>query len=103
MRTFVLPLLLTLAVELPVAILWGLRRRDLVLCVLADLLTNPLVNLLHLFFPAPWLALLLECGVVAVEGVCYRTCGEEIKRPYLFSLTANLTSFLFGLLLFGGI
>lgn len=103
MRTFVLPLLLTLAFELPVAALWGLRGRDLILCGLVNLLTNPLANLVHLFFPALWAALLTECGVAAAEGACYRACGENIRKPFLLSLAANLTSFLLGILLLGGI
>lgn len=99
MRTFFLPLALTLAVELPVAVLFSIKGKDLLLCLLVNVLTNPLVNLLHLFFPALFVTVLLELGAVAAEGVIYKTCGEKIKRPFLLSLTANTVSLCLGGLL----
>ena len=45
-----------------------MRGQDLLLCALANVLTNPAVVLLNLIFPAAWLLLLLECAAVGVEG-----------------------------------
>lgn len=94
---FLVPLALTLLIELPVALAWGLRGRDLLLCALVNLLTNPVVVLLHGLFPAWPVTLLLEGAAVAVEALCYRRCGDHIPRPWLFSLAANALSFGAGL------
>ena len=94
---------LTLAFELAFALLWGLRGRDLLLCCLVNLLTNPPVVLLALlwrhFGPnPPWLPVpLLEAGAVLMEGRLYRRDGERVRRPFLFSLCANAFSFVLGL------
>ena len=95
--TFVISLGLTLLLELPVVYLWGVRkRRDLTVAVLVNVLTNPVVVLLHaLGCPA----LPLEIGAIAAEGICYRACGEEIRRPYLLALCANVFSYSMGLVL----
>jgi len=91
-------LALTLAFELAFALLWGLRGRDLLLCCLVNLLTNPPVVLLALlwrhFGPNPaWLPVpLLEAGAVLIEGHFYRWDGERVRRPFLFSLCANAFS-----------
>lgn len=90
------PLLMTLALEVPIALLWGLRKKDLLLCVLVNLLTNPLANLLYLFFTALWVPAVLECAVVAAECLLYRKLGERISRPLALSVTTNLVSFLAG-------
>ena len=58
---FLFCLALTLAIELLLALLWGLRGQDLILCALANLLTNPAVVLLNLIFPVPWFLLLPSC------------------------------------------
>lgn len=98
---FALCLALTLAVELTAALLWGVRGQDLLLCALANVLTNPAVVLLNLLFPAPWLLLLLECAAVGVEGLIYLQCARKIRAPFLFSLCANGCSFGLGLAIGG--
>jgi len=101
-KDILLPLLVTLILEVPVAALWGLRRKDLVLCALVNCLTNPIVNLLHLLFLSTPLLLALECAAVGIEGALYRALGERVRRPFALSLMANAVSFLIGggLLLF---
>ncbi len=99
MSQFLLPLALTLMLELPVAFLWGLRGKNILLCILVNILTNPLANLIHLFFPFAWVTLAIECAVVGGEGLCYKACGDEIKRPVLLSFAANALSFLVGWLI----
>ena len=103
MTAFAVSLGLTLLLEVPVAYCWGLRsRHDLTVAVLVNVLTNPAVVLLNgLLSATPWWAvqLLLEAAAIAVEGFCYRHCGENIRRPYLLSLRANCISYGAGLVL----
>lgn len=96
MKDILPPLLMTLALEVPIAALWGLRRKNLALCALVNLLTNPLVNLVNLLFPSIWGLLLMECAAVAVEGVLYRSLGDGVRRPFGLAVTANAVSFLLG-------
>ena len=103
MTAFAVSLGLTLLLEVPVAYCWGLRsRHDLTVAVLVHVLTNPAVVLLNgLLSATPWWAvqLPLEAAAIAVEGFCYRHCGENIRRPYLLSLCANCISYGAGLVL----
>ena len=95
---------LTLFFEGLFALLWGLRGRDLVLCALVNLLTNPPLVFLVLcwrrFGPEPaWLPVpFLEALAVWVEGRFYKRDGEKVRRPFLFSLCANAFSYGLGLL-----
>lgn len=103
MTVFAVSLGLTFLLELPVAYYWGLRsRHDLTVAVLVNVLTNPAVVLLNgLLSATPWWAvqLPLEAAAIAVEGFCYRHCGEDVRRPYLLSLCANCISYGAGLVL----
>ena len=96
---------LTLVFEELFALLWGLRGRDLVLCALVNLLTNPPLVFCVLYWrhfgPSPgWLPVpLLEALAVWVEGRFYRRDGERVRRPFLFSLCANAFSYAMGLLI----
>lgn len=97
-------LLLTEAIEIPVCLLWGMRGRDLVFVLLANVLTNPLVNVLYalacLYTKIPPAASLtvLEVAAVLAEWCVYRYAAGA-KRPFLVSLTANAASFGLGLLI----
>jgi len=94
--SFLVSLGLTLLLEGIVVLAWGLRRRDLILFVLVNVLTNPPAVLLHALFPGVTLA--IEAAVVAVEGSCYARLGDSIRRPWLLALIANGFSFSMGLL-----
>ena len=86
----------------------GHGARTLLLTVLVNLLTNPPAGLVcwlgRLWMPPGlqlYLQLAVEALVVAVEGGVYgsfgRKPGWKIKRPMLFALAANGTSWLLGL------
>ena len=97
---------LTLALELAFALLWGVKgRRDLILVVLVNVLTNPPVNLLfHLLadlrsLPALPVLITLEVSAVAVEWLYYRKTDNGIHHPLPFSLCANGFSYCAGHLL----
>ena len=99
-------LTLTVAIEGITALLWGLRgRRELTLTVLVNCLTNPAAVLLRWVslglwhWSGPWPLLALEAAVVLAEWRCYRAFSRKLRRPLLFSLTANAASFGAGCLL----
>lgn len=87
-------LALTLLFELPVAYLWGLRGRQLVTVLAANVMTNPLAVALHLW-GLPQLP--IELGVVLAEGLAYSLHFE--KRPWLLALVSNALSWGLGLIL----
>ena len=94
LKIFALCLGLTLAIELPAAYFWGLRRRELVTVLVANVMTNPLAVALHLCGIGQ---LPIELGVVIAEGVAYSLHFE--KRPLLLALVSNAISWGVGLLL----
>lgn len=95
---FGLSLMLTLVFEGIIGLIWGLRKKDLLLLVLVNVLTNPAAVLLHALFPGWAVTAALEAGVVSAEGILYRRLGYCVRRPWLFSLCANGFSFCMGLL-----
>lgn len=97
---------LTLILELAVALVWRLSRRDLLLTLPVNVLTNPatvfLAYLAAYLFPACprlLLQLPLELIVVVVEGALYQRYADRVRYPYTFSLSANAFSYLIGLLI----
>ena len=99
-------LVLTIIIEAGFFSLIGKRnKKDLLLVILVNVLTNPVVVLLY------WLAayytdisliivkIPLEVFAVTAEGYCYKKYALELKRPYAFSLAANAISFLSGILI----
>jgi len=89
---FALSLGLTLLIELPVAYLWGLGRRELVTVFAANLMTNPLAVALHL---AGIPQIPIEIGVVLAEGFAYSLHFD--RRPWLLALASNGLSWSIGL------
>ena len=100
LKVLAVSLALTLVFEEGFALAWGLRgKRELGLAALVNVLTNPPVVLLH--YTAVWLwgwnavlvTVVLEAAAVLVEWRCYRVYSEQVKRPFLFALLANLFSY----------
>lgn len=91
-----LSLLLTECIELSVAWLWGLRGRDLGLCVLCNLMTNPPVVLFSMLMASPWCTFLLEWTALLTEYWCYRYRGNHVRMPFLLSFSANCISYTIG-------
>ena len=100
----VLALLLTEAIEVPACLAFGMRGKELLIVLLANAMTNPLLNALLLLGTAvaslPYAAMLavLEPAAVAAEWLVYRSL-TDVKRPFLVSLAANAASFGAGLLI----
>ena len=99
-------LALTVTLESGFFLLTGKRnKKDLLLVALVNVMTNPAVLLLY------WLAVsysgfnwiitiaVLEVLAVLTEGYIYKKHGQDFKRPYGFSLFANMFSYGTGVLL----
>ena len=109
-RMFGISLILTIAIELAIALLFGMRmQKNILLVVLVNVFTNPpavLCNwLCRLYLPVYHKAevqLAIEAAVITVEALIYsgfaKDEGWQIRRPVLFSLTANGCSWLLGVL-----
>lgn len=101
-----LSLVLTIALETAFFLLIGKRdKKDLLLVVLVNILTNPVVVLLY------WLSILytewnsvvvmipLELFAIVTEGYYYKKYSSSFRYPYLFSVVANMFSFWAGVLI----
>ena len=93
---------LTLVLELLFALVWGVRKKGLLLVILMNILTNPAVVTLHFLCNSllGWVGflpvLILEAAAILVEGFC---CRGMIRKPWLFALFINLFSYGMGELL----
>lgn len=100
-HALIVSLALTLVLEMVFALVWGVRRKGLLIVALMNLLTNPAVVTLH-FLCVNWLGwtvlpvVVLELAAMVVEGFC---CRGVVKRPWLFAVLVNLFSFTIGGLL----
>lgn len=109
--SFASALLLTIAVEAPVAFLLGLRTwHEQAILLLINVITNPLLNLLinALAFSgayvvkSPFDAVLitLEIIVIAAEALLLKTAlRRSLARAAVISLAANTASWLAGALI----
>ena len=98
----ILSVVLTLLFELLYALGWGVRKKDLLLVCLLNVLTNPLVVL---FYHATqengiFLSIILpELAAVGAEAYFLKRCNRNILYPVLFAVCINAFSFLAGLLI----
>ncbi len=105
LSSLALSLALTLAIELGFALICGKRRYDILLVTLVNVVTNPPVVLIYSLLrrvtpiPGIWIALPLELAAVAAEALMYKRFAENVKRPLLFSLSANALSYGLGLII----
>ena len=104
--TLIMSLFLTLVLEVFFFYLSRKRNRiDLLLLIMVNIITNPLVVIIHWLMVAytslniTITTLALEALAVYSEGLYYKKYAKDITRPFLFSLGANLFSFLIGVLL----
>jgi len=100
-----LSLAMTLVLEPGFFLLTGKRnKKDLLLVVLVNTHTNPIVVLLYwlAFLHTNWnmiiVTVALETYAVLAEAFVYKRFAQSIKRPLLFSVAANACSYLVGLL-----
>ncbi|MCL2151945.1 MAG: hypothetical protein FWH57_03130 [Oscillospiraceae bacterium] len=98
-------LALTLVLESGFFFLTGKRnKKDLMLVSLVNIITNPVVVLSYWLIVMyadiePVIVLIpLELFAMIIEGCYYKKYGQSFKRPYFFSIAANVFSFAAGLL-----
>ncbi len=97
-------LLLTILIETFIAFLLGYRKKDLLNIVLVNIVTNPIVvtipvyfNVKHGVFERNISLAILEITTLFTEGFIYFKCLERRKiNPFLLSLLLNLASYLLG-------
>lgn len=98
--------LLTIAIEVPVCLLFGIRKKELLIVILANVITNPSLNVifglcwLYADQYALWVLAALEICAVLIEWRIYRILTGA-KHPFWASLTANAVSFCIGLIISG--
>ena len=101
-RMLLISFLMTLILELPLSLLFGARKKGLLVVFLVNLLTNPLaVFLVYLsrfvFSPGVSLAFefLIEALVIAVEAFVYCRLRPVVnmKHPILAAIILNLASY----------
>lgn len=104
-------LLLTLLLEGLFGLIWGVGgRRDWLLLLAVNVVTNPIVVTLHCCISSFWgFTLFLELAAVSAEWLAYRRWGRTTRPALLFSLCANGFSYFCGVIfniligfLFGG-
>ena len=113
-NALIVSLVLTIFIESGFFLLTGKRnRKDLILVVLTNIITNPVVVLLYwlVALNASWsltlektpleflTKILLEFFAIVTEGRYYKKYGREFRRPYVFSVAANTASFGAGILI----
>ena len=80
-------------------------KKDLVLVVMVNIITNPVVVLTFwiVSFYTEWnmiiVTIILEAMAVLTEGYYYKTYGQAFCRPYVFSIAANTFSYSIGFVL----
>ena len=98
--------LLTLVLETVFFFLTGKRdKKDLLLIILVNLLTNPIVVLTYWMLTNYMnsneilVKTILEISAVLIEGYYYKKYGRNFHHPYVWSASANAFSFGMGILI----
>lgn len=97
----------TILIESLVAIILGLRKKDLLNVVLVNIMTNPLVFIIPLWvniryglWPRHITLFLFEMFALLSEGYIYSKYLKYKKiNPYVLSLILNLSSYLTGVVI----
>lgn len=95
-------LLLTLAFELPFAWLWGAKKKDLLVVLLMNVLTNPLVVIWHYStweFGFVVCTVLPELAAIVTEAFLLRKFAKDTPYPVLLGIFINLFSYSAGVVL----
>ena len=110
MRLYELPyymvkcLLLTILIETLIAFILGYRKKDLLNVILVNIVTNPIVVTIPVYFNVKYGLLernislaILEVTTLFTEGFIYNKYLNRRKiNPFVLSLLLNLASYLLG-------
>ena len=95
-------LFLTQLFELPFAWLWGAKNKDLLVVLLMNILTNPLVVMWH---HSTWelgfliSTVLPELAAIVTEAILLRKFTKNTPYPVLLGIMINLFSYSAGVVL----
>jgi hypothetical protein len=103
LRLIAVSLILTTVLELCFALLYGVRnKKDILLLVLVNMLTNPFVVLTYYLMtyytdvrPVA-VTIILEIITVLTEGYYFKSYGKTYRQPVFFAIWANLFSYCIG-------
>ena len=106
-KVMVICLVMTIVIECGIALILGYRKKDLLNVMLVNLLTNPIVSSVPVYFNyyhglrARNICLyILEVLVVIIEGfIYYKVLKRRKINGFLLSLILNVSSYLLGLVL----
>ncbi len=100
LKMMVLSLAATILLEVSFAFLYGIRdKKDLLLVVLVNFLTNPAVVFSYYMTKnfTNWNLVLtvlsLELCAILIEGTYFNKYGKSIANPFLFALLINIFSY----------
>jgi len=100
---FLKALILTILVEWGLSLIFVRSRHDRIVVILAQCITNPILNLIILIFPLVfvfWPALYaLELLIIISEAIIYKRAFKQKSKipPLAFSAITNIASFVIGL------
>ena len=106
---FIIALLLTIAIEIIVAVFFGYSKKiEIITIIFINLITNPLLNYLlsvnNYFKIIPVntsIILLLELFVIIIEFLLLSfALQQDLKKLFKLSLVMNIFSYIAGLLIF---
>lgn len=100
-------LILTVLIETLIAFILGYRKKDLINVILVNVMTNPIVVMIPVYFNVKYgivernIALgILEIVTLFVEGFIYYKFLERRKiNPFLLSLILNFSSYIAGVII----
>ena len=100
-------LILTVLIETLIAFILGYRKKDLINVILVNVMTNPIVVMIPVYFNVKYgivernIALgILEIVTLFVEGFIYYKFLEKRKiNPFLLSLILNFSSYIAGVII----
>lgn len=99
-------LIITALIEVLLAFILSKRKRDLINVILANMITNPLVVTIPIYFGlisgvrySNISLLLLELITVLIEGLLYKKYNSNRVNPWVLSTILNISSFCLGSLI----
>lgn len=100
-------LILTVLIETTIAFILGYRKKDLINVILVNVITNPIVVMIPVYFNIKYGIMerhislaILEVLTLFVEGFIYSRFLQKKKlNPYLLSLILNFASYIIGVII----
>ncbi len=100
-------LLFTVVIETLFAFIIGYRKKDLLYVVLVNIMTNPIVFIIPVYFNIKYgilernvVLFILEILAFIVEGyVYYKRLKKRNINPYILSLVLNISSYFIGVII----